>query len=200
MTEDLVALGADAARLCFGRNASDPTYSAYHDNEWGRPVHDETALFERLALEGFQVGLSWRTVLNKRAAFREAFSGFDPTAVAAFDDTAVDALMTNPGIIRNQAKIRACIQGARALLDMHRRGETLAAAIWGLAPKTHVRPTPQSRPSTSEESVALAVALRKLGFRFVGPVNAYATMQACGVVNDHVVGCPIGDAIDDANC
>jgi len=187
----------DATALCFGQHAAhDPAYAAYHDQEWGRPVHDETALFERICLEGFQVGLSWRTVLHRREAFRERFAGFDPVKVAALGDAAVERLMADAAIIRNRAKITACVRGAQALLKMHDAGETLDGLVWGAEPPVHQRPTQSTRPDTTDESVALAKALRERGFRFVGPVNVYATMQACGVVNDHIVGCRIGDEIN----
>ena len=187
----------DQTELCFGRHAAnDPLYAAYHDTEWGRPVHGETALFERLCLEGFQVGLSWRTILHRRDAFRERFAGFDPELVAAFTDEDVERLMGDPAIIRNRAKIAACIRGAKALLTMHDAGETLDGLLWSYRPIGHVRPTAASRPSETPDSAALAGELRARGFRFVGPVNAYATLQACGIVNDHIVGCPAGDAIE----
>jgi len=189
----------DQTAQCFGRHAADdPTYAAYHDEEWGRPIHDDTALFERVCLEGFQVGLSWRTILHKRDAFRERFAGFDPATVAAFSDADVERLVGDAAIIRNRAKIMACVNGARALLAMHDAGETLDALIWGSRPSSHQRPTEATRPDLTPESDALAAALRKRGFRFVGPVNVYATMQACGVVNDHILGCRIGDEIDAA--
>ena len=185
--------------LCFGQKAADdPVYARYHDDEWGRPVHGEAALFERIALEGFQVGLSWRTVLHKREAFRRAFAGFDPATVAVFTNDDVDRLAGDPGIIRNRAKIVACVRGARAVLAMHEAGETLDALVWGFAPAVRQRPTAASRPSATPEAEALAKALRQRGFLFVGPVNTYATMQACGLVNDHVRGCPAGDRLDHA--
>ncbi|MCL2783706.1 MAG: DNA-3-methyladenine glycosylase I [Propionibacteriaceae bacterium] len=188
---------ANATLSCFGRHAaSDPTYALYHDTEWGRPIHDDTALFERVCLEGFQVGLSWRTVLHKRQAFRLAFADFDPVVVAAFTDADVERLANNQDIIRNRAKIRACINGARIVNAMHQAGETLDDLIWGAKPVHHQRPTPETRQDTTPQSEALAKALRQRGFRFVGPVNTYATMQACGVVNDHFVGCIVGDTID----
>jgi len=182
---------------CFGRHAAgDPVYAAYHDTEWGRPVREEAALFERVCLEGFQVGLSWRTVLHKRPAFRAAFAGFSPEAVARFGEADLARLMADPGLIRNRAKIAACVRGAQIVLELHERGQTLADLIWSHRPAAHVRPTPEDRVGQSPESVALARELHRLGFRFVGPVNTYATMQACGLVNDHLVGCVIGDAIE----
>jgi len=189
----------DQTAQCFGRHAADdPTYAAYHDEEWGRPIHDDTALFERVCLEGFQVGLSWRTILHRRDAFRDRFAGFDPATVAAFGEADIERLVGDAAIIRNRAKIMACVRGAQALLAMHDAGETLDGLIWGSRPPVHERPTEATRPDLTPESDELAAALRKRGFRFVGPVNVYATMQACGVVNDHIVGCRIGDEIDAA--
>ena len=182
--------------ICFGPSAAaDPVYAAYHDHEWGRPIHDDTELFERICLEGFQVGLSWRTVLQKRDAFRRAFAGFDPATVAAFTDEDIERLANDAAIIRNRAKIRACVDGARAVLAMHEAGQTLDALLWACAPTDHQRPTGDALPTATAESAALAKQLRDYGFKFVGPVNTYATLQACGVVNDHVKGCPVGDAI-----
>lgn len=175
---------------CFG--TGDPLMEAYHDEEWGRPVHDEAALFERIALEGFQSGLSWAIVLRKRPAFRDAFAGFDAAAVGGFGDDDVARLLADTGIVRNRLKIAATIHNARALVALHEAGGTLDEVLWH-----HRRPEPPPRaatwadvPATSPESVALARELKSLGFRFVGPTTAYATMQACGVVDDHLVGCP----------
>ncbi|MDR0285227.1 MAG: DNA-3-methyladenine glycosylase I [Propionibacteriaceae bacterium] len=186
----------NATELCFGSHAAgDPAYARYHDTEWGRPVHGETALFERLCLEGFQVGLSWRTVLGKRDAFREAFAGFDPARVAAFGAADVDRLMGDSRLIRNQAKIWACVRGAAIVEAMHVAGETLDALIWSAQPAHHPRPQLAGRATQSPGSAALARELHRRGFRFVGPVNVYATLQACGVINDHIVGCAAGDEI-----
>ena len=183
--------------LCFSRHAAlDPSYARYHDEEWGRPVRDDTGLFERVCLEGFQVGLSWRTVLHKREAFRAAFSGFDPATVAAYDEADIARLMADPGIIRNRAKITACVRGAQIVLALQAEGRSFADLVWSYRPAIHVRPTPETRAGQSPESVALAAELRRLGFRFIGPVNMYATMQACGMINDHVVGCTVGDALE----
>ncbi len=174
---------------CFG--TGDPLMEAYHDDEWGRPVHDDRQLFERLALEGFQSGLSWRIVLNKRPGFRAAFAGFDAAAVAAFGDEDVARLLTDAGIVRNRLKIEATIHNARALVALHEAGRTLDDVVWSHRPPAG-RPRPatwKAVPATSPESVALARELKALGFRFVGPTTAYAGMQACGVVDDHLVGC-----------
>jgi len=187
----------DATALCLTGAGMDLDYDDYHWREWGRPVTDDGALFERLCLEGFQVGLSWATVLHKRDAFREVFCGFDPEKVAAFDESDIERLMGDARIVRNRAKIIACISGARAVLGIHDAGECLSDVIWGFAPAAHARPADVgARPKTTPESVGLAAELHRRGFRFIGAVNAYATMQACGLVNDHIVGCVVGDAID----
>jgi DNA-3-methyladenine glycosylase I len=170
--------------------ATDPLYEAYHDEEWGRPVTDERGLFERLSLEAFQSGLSWLTILRKREAFRAAFAGFDPDAVAAFGDADVARLLADAGIVRNRAKIEATIANARALVALHAAGERLGALVWAHAPAP--RPAPAALadlPASVPESAALAKALKRRGFRFVGPTTVYALMQATGVVNDHVAGC-----------
>ena len=183
--------------LCFGRHAAgDPAYAIYHNTEWGRPIHDEAALFERICLEGFQVGLSWRTVLHKRDAFREVFAGFDPAAVATFTEKDVERLLGDARIVRNRAKINACVNGAKIVVAMHEVGESLDDLVWAHRPKSHTRPTVDTRLSTSPEGDTLAKELHRRGFRFVGPVNTYATMQACGLVNDHIVGCSVGDELE----
>lgn len=173
---------------CFG--TGDPLMETYHDEEWGRPVHDEHALFERIALEGFQSGLSWAIVLRKRPGFRAAFAQFDPEAVARFGDDDVARLLGDAGIVRNRLKIDATIQNARALTALHEAGRTLDEVLWSHRPPDRTRPaTWADVPATTPESVALARELKGLGFRFVGPTTAYASMQACGVVDDHLVGC-----------
>jgi DNA-3-methyladenine glycosylase I len=163
-------------------------YVAYHDDEWGRPVHGDAALFERLSLEAFQSGLSWLTILRKREAFRAAFAGFDPAAVAAFDAADETRLLAGAGIVRNRAKVAATIANARAVLDLDR---PLSELLWSFAP-TSPRPAPVSVtevPAVTPESTAMAKALRAKGFRFVGPTTAYALMQATGMVDDHLAGC-----------
>jgi DNA-3-methyladenine glycosylase I len=163
-------------------------YVAYHDDEWGRPVHGDSALFERLSLEAFQSGLSWLTILRKREAFRAAFAGFDPAAVAAFDAADETRLLADAGIVRNRAKVAATIANARAVLDLDR---PLSELLWSFAP-TSPRPAPVSVtevPAVTPESTAMAKALRAKGFRFVGPTTAYALMQATGMVDDHLAGC-----------
>jgi DNA-3-methyladenine glycosylase I len=167
---------------------SAPEYVTYHDEEWGRPLHGEAALFERLTLEGFQSGLSWIVVLRKRPAFRAAFAGFDVAAVAAFDERDAARLLADPGIVRNRAKIDAAIGNARRVLDAVPEG--LDALLWSFAPPARPRPaTLADVPATTPESVAMARELRRRGFRFVGPTTCYALMQATGMVDDHVADC-----------
>jgi DNA-3-methyladenine glycosylase I len=175
---------------CFGDG--DPLYEAYHDDEWGFPVTDERGLFERLCLEGFQSGLAWITILRKRPAFREAFAGFEPDAIARFDGDDVERLMSDAGIVRNRAKIEATIANARATVDLRAGGSPLSELIWAHRPEP--RPAPKSladMPAQLPEAAALAKALKRAGFRFVGPTTLYAAMQACGLVNDHVATCPV---------
>jgi DNA-3-methyladenine glycosylase I len=156
-------------------------------------VHGERELFERLVLEAFQTGLSWITVLRRREAFRLAFAGFNPEAVAAYTDVDVERLLQNRGIVRNRMKIEAAISNARALARLHGQSGTLEDIVWSHRPAGHRRPrTWADVPSQTEESAALTRALKQAGFRFVGPVTAYAAMQACGLVNDHLLGCPAG--------
>lgn len=166
----------------------DPLLTDYYDVEWGMPVTDEAGVFERLSLEAFQSGLSWLTVLRKREAFREAFSGFDPERVAAFAEPDVERLMQNAGIIRNAAKIRATIGNAAATLRLRNEGPGLARLVWSFRPERSPSPrTAEEVPSTSPESVALAKELRRLGFRFVGPTSSYALMTAIGIADAHLV-------------
>jgi len=180
------------AGRCFGDG--NPLYEQYHDEEWGKPVHGEHALFERLALEGFQSGLAWITVLRKRPAFRLAFADFDAEVVAQYGEDDVARLMADAGIVRNRAKIDATIANARALRTLHDAGRTLDEVIWSHAPDRsgYVRPaTWVDVPASTPESKALAKELKSLGFRFVGPTTAYAAMQACGLVDDHLATCPV---------
>lgn len=177
---------------CFG--AGDALYEAYHDEEWGRPLPDspdEHELFERLCLEGFQSGLSWITILRKRDAFRDAFEGFDPVAVAGFDDEDVERLMDDAGIIRNRRKIMATIQNAQALLALHAEGDRLTDLVAAHSPGSREHPplTFNDVPSRTPESEALAKLLKKRGFTFVGPTTLYALMQSTGVIDDHIQGC-----------
>ena len=180
--------------------AHDDLLERYHDEEWGIPVLDERGLFEKLALETFESGLSWRTILAKRDAFRAAFDGFHPDAVASFGDADVERLVADPGIVRHRGKIEAAIQNARAAAEMHAAGESLAALVWSHAP-TGRRRAPRSAddlPAITPESTALSKELKRRGFRFVGPTTAYAAMQACGVVNDHLAGCWVRARVETA--
>ncbi|MCR2794336.1 DNA-3-methyladenine glycosylase I [Microbacterium sp. zg.Y625] len=180
-------LGADGVARCAWAG-DDPEYVRYHDEEWGRPLHGDRALFEKMSLEGFQAGLSWITILRKRPRFREVFAGFEPVAVASFDDADVERLLADAGIIRNRAKILAVIGNARLVAEMA-PGE-LDALMWSFAPQQHPRPSTFAEvPATTPESVALSKELRRRGFRFVGPTTMYALMQSAGMVDDHVVGC-----------
>ena len=166
---------------------SAPEYIAYHDDEWGRPLHGDAPLFERLSLEAFQSGLSWLVILRKRSAFRSAFAGFDPAAVAAFGADDVARLLADAGIVRNRAKIEAAIHNAGRVLVLDR---SLDELLWSFAPATHARPATLAEvPGISPESTAMAKELKRRGFRFVGPTTCYALMQAAGLVDDHVVDC-----------
>jgi DNA-3-methyladenine glycosylase I len=178
--------GPDGKLRCpWGLSA--PEYLGYHDEEWGRPVRGEEAIFERLCLEGFQSGLSWLTILRKRDNFRAAFAGFDPAAVAAFGEADVARLLADPGIVRNRAKITAAITNARAVLDLP---DGLTALVWKYAGDPAAAPrTLADVPGSTPASKALSADLKRHGFTFTGPVTAYATMQACGIVNDHLAGC-----------
>ena len=170
----------------------DPLYVAYHDEEWGRPERCSRALFEKLVLDGFQAGLSWRTILHKRDAFRRAFKGFDPVKVARFGEADVERLLLDAGIIRSRAKIAAAIGGARIYVDMQKNGEDFSAFLWGIAGGKPVRNRFRAHgevPAQTDVSVVMAKALKQRGFKFCGPVIVYAFMQATGMVNDHVVGC-----------
>ena len=177
-------------RCAWGSSTQD--YAAYHDEEWGRPVRGDDALFERLTLEAFQSGLSWLTILRKRENFRAAFAGFSIAAVAKFDDADRARLMADAGIVRNRLKVDAAIANARAAVRLHEGGESLTDLLWSFAPDPAGRPVPESMadvPAITPESTALAKELKRRGFRFVGPTTAYAAMQACGLVDDHLAGC-----------
>jgi DNA-3-methyladenine glycosylase I len=191
--DDGLALGPDGVPRCSWA-LSAPEYVAYHDDEWGRPVRTDQGLYERLCLEAFQSGLSWITILRKREAFRAAFAGFEPTAVARFGDDDVARLLADAGIVRNRAKIEATIANARATVDLHDDGATLHELIWERhrpAPRDAPPQTWAEVPSQTPETVALAKELKRRGFRFVGPTTLYALMQACGVVDDHLATCPV---------
>lgn len=168
--------------------ATDPMLRDYYDTEWGMPVRDERGLYERITLEAFQAGLSWATILRKRPAFREAFVGFDPEAVAAFGDRDVERLMADSGIVRNRAKIAAAITNANATIELRERGG-LVDLVWSFRPESTPEPrTVEEIPTRSPESVALSRALRKEGFTFVGPTTMFALMEAIGMVDTHLVG------------
>jgi DNA-3-methyladenine glycosylase I len=172
--------------------ARTPLSIAYHDAEWGVPVHDDRTLFEFLVLEGAQAGLSWETILNKRARYREVFDNFDPQRVAAYDDDKVAALLSDAGIIRNRLKIAAAIQNARAFLDVQREFGSFDAYVWqfvGGTPRQNTWRSMAEVPAKTPESEVMSKDLLKRGFRFVGPTICYAFMQAIGMVNDHVVEC-----------
>ncbi len=168
---------------------SDPVIRAYHDNEWGVPLRDSRALWETLMLEGFQAGLSWAIILRRRTAFREAFQGFDPEIVTRFGQEEIARLVENPGIIRSRAKIEAMIGGARAYLAMAQNGEAFAAFAWSFVDGAPLRNESGEVPAKTPLSEEISIALKKRGFKFVGPVIVYAWMQAAGLVDDHTPDC-----------
>jgi DNA-3-methyladenine glycosylase I len=186
-----LVVGDDGTTRC-GWVGDDAEYRRYHDEEWGHALHGDRELFEKLALEGFQAGLSWITILRRRPTFRAAFRDFDIDAVAGFDDADVERLLADPGIIRNRAKIEATISNARVTqrLIAEAPGE-LDRIIWSFAPPARPeRPASLSEiPAVTADATALSTALKKLGYRFVGPTTMYALMQSAGLVDDHVVGC-----------
>jgi DNA-3-methyladenine glycosylase I len=189
------------AHRCFWVPSGDALYTAYHDDEWGRPVADDTRLFEKLCLEGFQAGLSWRTILAKRENFRTAFRGFDPTTVAAFDDGDVARLLGDAGIVRHRGKIEAVIHNAARALELIDEKGSLAAYLWDFQPEPASRPALLDEETvramaTSAESQALSKDLKRRGWKFVGPTTAYAFMQAMGLVNDHEAGCFVRSAVE----
>ena len=187
--------GSDGALRCAWCSAT-PLYQRYHDEEWGFPVHDDRRLFEKICLEGFQAGLSWLTILNKREAFRAGFAGFDPAQVARFGEADVQRLLADAGIVRHRGKIESTINNARRVLELQQEFGSFDAYVWRHAP------APESRPrqltwaalramTTSAEAIAMSKDLKKRGFSFVGPTTVYAFMQAMGMVNDHVQGCHV---------
>ena len=178
-------------------SSKDPLYVEYHDNEWGRPVTDERGLLERLCLEGFQSGLSWLTILRKRESFRKAFADFDAEKVGAFGERDVLRLLSDAAIVRHRGKIEAAIANARATLGLRDAGATLPELVWSY--RRPNGPPPRSWDdwqSTTPEATALSKELKRAGFRFVGPTTVYATLQACGVVNDHLAECIVREAVE----
>ncbi len=171
---------------------SDPLYVAYHDHEWGVPVHDDHRLFEKLVLDGAQAGLSWLTILRKQDNYRRAFHGFDPQKVAAYTEADIQRLLADPGIVRNRRKIEAAIQNARGMLDIIKDGGSFSAFLWHFVdnvPRQNAWTSLRELPAATEQSALMSKALKQRGFKFVGPTICYAFMQAVGMVNDHVVSC-----------
>ena len=176
--------------------AKSPSEIAYHDNEWGRPLHDDRALFELLILEGMQAGVSWRIILDKRPAFREAIDGFDPAKVAAYGPEKVDALLGDPGILRNRSKLRCAVTNAQAFLRVQEEFGSFDAYLWGWVDGKPIVNHPRSMadvPPWTPLSRALSEDLKKRGFKFVGPTIVYSFLQAAGLVNDHLASCPWHD-------
>jgi len=187
-----IHVGRDGVSRCWWCG-DDPAYVAYHDHEWGRPLHDDRQLYGLLVLEGFQAGLSWLTILRKRRAFELAFDGFDPEKVAAYGPTELDRLMADAGIVRNRAKCEAAITNARATLNLWEADETLDGLCLAFAPPPRPRRLRPGDPfpALTPESTALAKELRRRGFRFLGPTVAYAHLQSAGFVDDHLEGCSV---------
>lgn len=183
------------ARCRWGASTLD--YAVYHDTEWGRPVADDRTLFEKMCLEGFQSGLSWLTILRKREGFRAAFAGFEAAEMARFGPDDVSRLLADPGIVRHRGKIEAAVNNARCLVDMWERGESLAGLVWAHEPERRAASSYTDVPAQTPASVALSKALKRRGFRFVGPTTAYAAMQAMGVVNDHLSGCWVREVCEE---
>jgi DNA-3-methyladenine glycosylase I len=183
------AVAGPDGRLRCPWGLSAPEYIAYHDEEWGRAIHTDVGLYERMTLEAFQSGLSWLTILRKREGFRKAFGGFDPKTVAAYGPDDVERLLADASIVRNRAKIDATIRNANAALEVE---GGLAELLWSFAPDPKARPAPKTLadvPAQTPESKAMAKELKRRGFAFVGPTTAYALMQAAGLVDDHLVDC-----------
>ena len=195
-----VVVGDDGVARCWWC-ARDALYQNYHDTEWGRPVDRDVPLFEKLALEGFQSGLSWLTILRKRENFRKAFASFDTEKVARFNQRSVQRLMSDGGIVRNRAKIEATINNARRYIELVDEFGSLAAYVWRFEPEPGSRPPILVRDtlteiSTSDESIALSKDLRRRGWAFVGPTTAYAFMEAVGLVNDHLTACDLREEVE----
>lgn len=185
-------MNGEAAQRC-GWEGTDPLMIAYHDQEWGVPLHDDTQLFEFLVLEGAQAGLSWATVLRKRARYREVFSGFDPESVAAFDRRKIDSMLQDPGIIRNRLKLEAAVSNAAAFLQLQQEFGSFDRFIWQFVeneqPRINRRRRLADLPAQTPESGRMSRELKRRGFRFVGSTICYAFMQAVGMVNDHTLEC-----------
>jgi DNA-3-methyladenine glycosylase I len=193
-----ITVGDDGVARC-AWGFSTPEYRVYHDTEWGFPVIDDRRIFEKICLEGFQAGLSWLTILRKRENFRQAFAGFDPVAVAGFDEADVERLLADPGIVRNRAKVLATIANAQATIALADDGISLAELVWRYRPADERVPEGfDDIASTTPESKALSAELRRRGFKFVGPTTVYAAMQSLGVVDDHLAGCAIRAAVERA--
>ena len=197
MTRELLSTADDGIARC-GLVSDDPDYRRYHDDEWGRPLHGDSALFETIALEGFQAGLSWITILRRRPAFRSAFDGFSIERVSQFDDPKIDELAVDSSIIRNRQKIAATIMNARTIHQLVReKPGALDDLIWSHAPSSHRRPrTVDEVLTVTDASRALSKRLRSLGLTFVGPTTMHALMQAAGLINDHALGCTRGDQLE----
>ena len=190
--QETPSIVAGDGRVRCGWAGSDPLYVRYHDEEWGTPLRDDRRLFEMLVLEGFQAGLSWITILKKRENFRRAFDGFDPERVAAYDETKIAALLADPGIVRNRAKIEGAIGSAQGFLELATEPGGFSGFLWGFVDGRPIVNSPRSLaevPTETAEARAMSKALKARGFRFVGPTICYAFMQATGMVDDHVVDC-----------
>ena len=192
MTDKSVIIGADGKSRCWWCG-DDALYQHYHDTEWGRPVHDDRVLFEKICLEGFQAGLSWITILRKRENFRAAFDNFNCDKVAKYNNSDVERLLQDAGIIRHRGKIEATINNAACALELIAERGSLSDYVWSFAPEAHKRSgngvMRGEIPTQTPESAALSKDLRKRGWKFVGPTTCYAFMQAMGMVNDHIKGC-----------
>ncbi len=195
MNEETI-VGSDGIERCRWSDAA-PEFNAYHDSEWGFPVSDDRRLFEKVCLEGFQSGLSWRTILVKRENFRAAFHDFDFEKVARFTQRDVNRLLKDEGIVRHRGKIEAVINNAKMAIDLCKQEGSLSAFFWRYEPDVKKLAKPQT-VSTSAESIALSKDLKKMGWKFVGPTTAYAFMQAMGMVNDHVEACVIRSKVERA--
>ncbi len=189
MTSDSIHIGTDGQARCWWCG-DDPLYQHYHDTEWGRPVTDDRTLFEKLCLEGFQAGLSWITILRKRENFRAAFDHFDINKIALYDEEKIQTLLQDKGIIRHRGKIEATINNAKCAQNMISQHGSIYDFVAQYKPKTHTSPrTKADMNGTSDQSIALSKALKKQGWKFVGPTTVYSFMQAMGIINDHLQGC-----------